>query len=93
VELKHHQDNYHDLKDEDELFTKPSLQEVIGESVEEAVEKGLIKPEQRTWAEVYATRDWQGFHEFLGLASRSLLVKKRMSWRIFPFSGFCSSER
>ena len=70
VELIAHQEKYPGLKGEHKMRIRHLPPEVIGKTVEEAVEKGLIKPEQRTWAEVYATRDWQGFHEFLELATR-----------------------
>ena len=78
VELKAYQKKNPGLKGEHKTRIRHLPPEVIGKTVEEAVEKGLIKPEQRTWAEVYATRDWQGFHEFLELATRILPVKKQM---------------
>jgi phage I-like protein len=85
VELKAQQDNCRNLRDEHEMQTRQMLQEVIWKKVEKAVGKGLIKPEQRTWAEVYATRDWQGFNEFLVLAAKTLQVRKRKRWGTFPF--------
>jgi hypothetical protein len=57
------------------------LQKMIGKTVEEAIKKGLIKPEQRTWAEVYAGRDWSGFHEFLSFAAAASQKKTRL----FPY--------
>ncbi len=85
VELMAIQEKYPSLKSEYEMRARQLPKEVIGKTVEEAVEKRLIKPEQRTWAEVYATRDWQGFNEFLELAARTLQLKKRMRWQTFPF--------
>jgi hypothetical protein len=78
VELIAHQEKYDGLKSEHKMRIRQLPPEVISKTVEEAVEKGLIKPEQRTWAEVYATRDWQGFHEFLEIATSILPEKKQM---------------
>jgi phage I-like protein len=57
------------------------FQKVIGKTIEEAIQKGLIKPEQRSWAEIYATRDWPGFNEFLVLAAAAPRGKKGL----FPY--------
>lgn len=57
------------------------FQESISKTVAEAIKKGLIKPEQRTWAEVYAVRDWQGLQEFLSLAAAASKEKRRL----FPY--------
>jgi phage I-like protein len=79
VELKTQEEINQALGSEQEMVEL--LQEVIGKTVEEAIKKGLIKPEQRTWAEVYATRDWSGFHEFLSFVAAASQKKTRL----FPY--------
>jgi hypothetical protein len=55
---------------------RPSFREEIGRTIREAIKNGLIKPEQRSWAEVYAHRDWSGFKDFLELADASSRGRK-----------------
>lgn len=64
-----------------DLKMRPALQGVMGKTIEEAIKNGLIKPEQRDWAEIYAIRDWQGFNEFLFLAAAVPQDKKGL----FPY--------
>ncbi len=84
--LKIQRETYCRLKDELEMLKGQLKREVIGKAVEEAVQTGKIKPEQRVWAETYALQDWQGFKEFLELSAKALSLKKKMKFRIVPFS-------
>jgi phage I-like protein len=79
VEFQAQQESRRTLGSEPEM--RQVFQKVIGKTIEEAIQKGLIKPEQRSWAEVYATRDWPGFNEFLVLAAAVPQEKKGL----FPY--------
>jgi hypothetical protein len=85
VKLKAEQENSWSSREEDKLQARGLIKEVSVKTIEEAVKKGLIKPEQRTWAEVKASQDWSEFKEFLNLADTASKKYRRKRWLSFPF--------